>query len=70
VENQIQESFLLPKKARQMDGKFRPPYRSLLSYSQSLRSQVGQRLRAWGRHCRRNETIDRYERLLQDWLYR
>jgi hypothetical protein len=70
MENRIHESFLLPKQARQLDARFRPPYQSLPAYRDFWRRQIGQRLRAWGRHWRRNETIDRYERLFQDWLYR
>jgi hypothetical protein len=70
VENRIHESLLLPRKARQIDLKFLPPYRSLPSYRRSLGRQVGRRLRAWVRHCRQNEKVDRYQRMFHDWLYR
>jgi hypothetical protein len=70
VENRVHESLLLPGKARQLDLKFLPPYRSLPSYRRSLGRQVGQRLRAWARRWRHNEKVDHYQRLFHDWLYR
>lgn len=70
IEKRVHESLLLPRKARQMDSKFRPPYRALRTGSSSLRRQAGHRLRAWVRYWSRNETVDRYQRLFHDWLYR
>jgi hypothetical protein len=70
VDQRIHESLLLPRKAREMDAKFRPPYRSLPSYQGSLQRRVAQRLRAWIRHRCQNEKIDHYQRIFHDWLFR
>jgi len=70
VENRIQDALLLPRKARGMDTKFFPPYRSLPKHHRSLWRRSGNRLRALLRRCYQNTPAPHYQRILYDWLYR
>jgi hypothetical protein len=63
VENRIQDALLLPRKARRMDTKFFPPFRSLPTHgSRLLRS--GHRLRALLRRGYQNTPAPYYQRIL------
>jgi hypothetical protein len=70
VENCVQDSLLLPGKARQMDAQFVPPHQALRNYQASLWLHSGKRLRAFLRHCYQNNRAYRYHRMFYDWLYR
>ena len=70
VENRIKDSLLLPVKARRLDQKFVPPYRSLPKHHGSLWLHPGKRLRALLRHCYQNNPTYRYQRMFYDWYYK
>ena len=70
VENRVQDSLLLPRKVKQMDLRFVPPCPSLPSSQGSFWFYRQNRLRAFLRHCYRNNRAYRYQRMFYDWLYR
>jgi hypothetical protein len=70
VENRLSDSLLLPRKAKQMDAKFVPPYQSVAGTQKPLWFRSGRRLRALFRHYYRNNRAYHYQRIFYDWLYR
>jgi hypothetical protein len=70
VEKQVQDSLLLPLKARRLDQNFVPPYRSLPKHNGSPWLYPGKRLKALIRHCYQNHPAYRYQRIFYDWYHK
>lgn len=70
LENRIQDGLLLPREARRMDWQFVPRNQNLLKHPGSPWSRPGKWLRAFFRHCYRNNPAYRYQRMLYDYFNR
>jgi hypothetical protein len=70
VEHRVEDGLLLPRRARETDRNFVPPYRVLPRHAGSSWFHPRKQLRALIRHCYQKTPAYRYQRMFYDWLYR
>lgn len=66
IDHRIEDSLLLPARARALDAEFRPPYLSLPRVSVSAFQNPGRRIRAAIRHYYQRSGIYRLQRRIQE----